>query len=147
MKTRYFFNCRDMQELQSRYQNLEHALGIELLQINDPIKLDFMKEYHEVKKGLVESETSHPQKKEPTIQAIIEKIKQFHLPAEICGKWLWITSPNANKYYDDLKLLGFRYSNSKKAFYWRSQQHRSNTTSPIPFEDIRKKYGVKQLAY
>lgn len=60
---------------------------------------------------------------------------------EVCGYWVWLTG-NTIEYKDVIKGLGFKYSGSKKSWYWSptidTAKYRRGSHS---MKTIRNKYG------
>lgn len=65
---------------------------------------------------------------------------------EVCGYWVWL-SGNTIAYKDSIKSLGFRFSGSKKMWYWSPNidilKYRRGTSS---IKNIRHRYGSKIIA-
>lgn len=60
---------------------------------------------------------------------------------EVCGYWIWLGG-NSYSHRAAIKALGFKFSGSKKAWYWSpvmSEKRFMRGTKPM--EDIRQTYG------
>jgi hypothetical protein len=63
------------------------------------------------------------------------------LEIEICGTWLWL-SGNTYKYRDVIKSLKFKWSNSKKEWYfYNGIDEMLKIRGSRTMEEIREKYG------
>ena len=65
---------------------------------------------------------------------------------EVCGSWAWV-SGETKTYKDTLKAQGFKFSGSKKMWYFRPQSqkklwfHKGN----LSIDEIRCKYGSQKM--
>ena len=63
------------------------------------------------------------------LKELMGKVDTSELSLEVCGSWLWVTKKTF-PIKDLLKSLGFRYSANKMAWYYRSNDSRSDNQSP-----------------
>lgn len=77
------------------------------------------------------------------IKEILQKIAHFDMDIEIIGKWVWCFQ--AYEYRQQLKELGFRWAAKKKAWIWHEGSYSRNHAGEVPLEDIRIKYGVREV--
>src|ERR1043166_3156402 len=77
------------------------------------------------------------------VEKVLEKLKrwmpaQFEL-AEVVGKWVWITFPEApaERIRAELSQLGFHWNNTRKCW-----QHPCGQTLPRGQQEPREKYGT-----
>lgn len=63
---------------------------------------------------------------------------------ELCGEWLWITTPN-REYNDTFKNVGCHWARNKKKWYWKPAWMRSRSRREHSMEEIRDKYGSKKF--
>jgi len=76
---------------------------------------------------------------------IIEKIITFeNITIEICGIWLWITG-NTYQYREQFKSLGFAWSKSKSAWYWKPYAGNIHYKSGKSMKQIRAMYGSEKV--
>lgn len=79
--------------------------------------------------------------------SFLDELKAMQgLIIEVCGYWIWL---GGNSYFHRaaIKALGFKFSGSKKAWYWSpvmSEKRFMRGTKPM--EDIRQTYGSKIIA-
>lgn len=77
-----------------------------------------------------------------TFNAILAQLKALDgLSLEVIGNWIWITGETkANK--DALKSIGCRYASTKKCWYFRPEEHRSQfNRKSHTLEEIREMHG------
>ena len=80
---------------------------------------------------------------------IIETLIGFAgIAVELCGRWIWVSGATF-EIKDTLKDLGFRFSGSKKAWYWRDEEDacRKRTGKSLSLEEIRERFGSENFAY
>ena len=79
------------------------------------------------------------------IDALHAKVKSEGIQVEIIKDWLWVSGRTFD-IRNELKELGFRYSSDKKAWYFRNEEKRvSGKHDPLPFNEIREKYGSREV--
>jgi hypothetical protein len=66
------------------------------------------------------------------------------LSIEICGSWLWVTG-ETKTHKDTLKMNKFYWSNTKTAWYWRSESKKSFNRKPMSLEQIRHVHGTHTI--
>lgn len=60
---------------------------------------------------------------------------------ELVGSWVWLTG-NTYPVRDNIKASGFIFAGKKKAWYFRTDDHKvKNTNKKMSLEDIKAKYG------
>ncbi len=62
------------------------------------------------------------------------------LMIEICGCWLWVTG-ETKIHKDILKACKFFWSNTKTAWYWRSEDKRTFSRGGKSLDEIRASHG------
>ena len=84
--------------------------------------------------------------KEPTTETpdeykdIIEKLIHLNgIDIEICGSWLWITG-DTRPHKEVLKSLHFRWSKSKCAWYYHSEDYKKTSKRSYMFLTSRNNY-------
>ena len=123
---KYHPDCGGSDEIMKQI-NAEHDALFETLKANHNKTAD---EYHQT--------TETAEEFRDIINALL---KLDGLEIELCGSWLWIGG-NTKEHKDALKMLGCRWSNNKKLWYWRHEEegrkwHKGNRT----MSEIRMKYG------
>lgn len=62
---------------------------------------------------------------------------------EVCGSWIWaFDSYNCRK---ELKEMGFKFAEKKKAWYWHSEAFRKKGHKVLSMDDIRSYYGSTEV--
>lgn len=89
----------------------------------------------------------YTQETEETAEEFIEIISKLShmqgIAVELCGTWLWITG-NTYPYREELKVLGARFSSTKKAWYYAcglGRKHRGTKT----MKQIRLEFGSRKM--
>lgn len=74
-----------------------------------------------------------------------QAIPGVHL--ELCGSWLWVTG-ETRPVKNDLKILGFRWSHNKAAWYWRDPTvpYRRRGKRKYSMDEIRSRHGSMEIA-
>lgn len=126
-------NAKDFQEMQSEYEKIFSNL-------KNNSAFNATTEAEKTKYN-----TEFNWKNDKLLREMIEKIITFEsITIEICGIWLWLTG-NTFPYKDQLKDLGFLWSKTKKAWYWKPYEtfyRRGNKT----LSQIRLEYGSEQVS-
>lgn len=63
---------------------------------------------------------------------------------ELCGSWLWLTG-NTREHKEKLKGLHFKWSKSKCAWYYHSNDYRKSSRKTYSLEEIRDLYGSETI--
>lgn len=143
MKTNYFKDCKNLDDVKAVYKKLAMAHHpdrggdtITMQEINaeyEAIKNDpyfnFSGQKDEAKQDFVE------------FPDIINQVIGFKgVVIELCGNWVWL-SGTTYPYREELKKIGFLFAHEKKLWYWRPHSFKSINRKPIPIDEIRRKYG------
>lgn len=64
---------------------------------------------------------------------------------EICGTWLWITG-NTYAHRKALKELHFRFSKSKSAWYYHTEDYKKTSNKTFTLNQIRDLYGSETIS-
>ncbi len=68
------------------------------------------------------------------------------IEVELCFMWIWVTG-NTQPVKDILKDAGFFWASTKKAWYWRPEQAKSNNRRKMSMDEIRFRHGTEKLKY
>jgi hypothetical protein len=75
------------------------------------------------------------------LAAIYGRIKHFQgITIEVAGTWFWITG-NTYTYRTELKNMGFKWANKKKAWYYHEGQYQKETRRSWDLDEIRNKFS------
>lgn len=157
MKTRFFDDCRTLDELKKAYHRaalLHHPdRGGDtrtMQEINTEYAIRFEKLEMEQNRRAAEDATGSVR---PTsegagdfIQIIDHLLKMDGLEIELCGRWLWIGG-DTKKHKDKLKACGCRWSPKKKLWSWHFAEdgERWNRRN-VSMAEIRSKYGSTRFS-
>ena len=143
MKTNYFNDCKNLNEVKSLYKSLALKYHPDRPGGDNLIMQQINLEYENIKKNpfFKFSDQSEEAKKDYVkFPEIIKQIINFDVVVELCGNWIWL-SGNTWKYKKELKRIGFFYAHLKKKWYWRPNDYKSANREPRNMEYIRSKYG------
>lgn len=144
---KFFTNCRTLDELKAEYRRLamkhhpDRGGDLETMkQINaeHDALFEILKKQH----NDTHDEAHQTTETAEEFRDILNKLLKLDgLTVELCGSWLWI-SGETYTHKAELKAAGCRWSNNKKAWYWRHEEsarpwHRGKAT----MAEIRMKYG------
>ena len=104
-------------------------------------------EYEEILAGISGKEYKQAKTSEDVENAIKEMVNSvLEIPGiavELCGTWLWITAPKtANK---ALKKLHFRWSKTKKRWYWAQNLGKGRRKARYTMPEIYARFGKVAL--
>ena len=122
-------NTQDMQEINNEYDKL----------------FEILKNTHKSAAGKVytakESTTETPSEFKDIINKLINLAG---IDIEICGSWLWLTG-NTKEHKEILKALKFRWSKSKKAWYYHTDSYKKRNRKVFTLDEIRDLYGSEKI--
>ena len=122
-------DVKDMQEINSEYDFLFARL----------------KDKHTTATG--EHYTKETNEKANEFRDIVSKLINLdEINIELCGSWIWLTGATF-KHKDILKHLKFKFSNSKKAWYYHSEGYRKSTKKTYSLDEIRDLYGSETVQH
>lgn len=149
---KWFNNPQTLEELKKQYKQLalEHhpdrgGAVKDMQEINAEYDLLFarLKDTHATASG--EQYTKATSERANEFKDLINKLINLDaINIEICGSWLWLTG-NTFKHKELLKRLHFRFSNSKKAWYYRSEGYRKSSRKTYTLDEIRDLYGSETV--
>ena len=151
---KWFNSPRTLEELKKQYKKLavQHHPDLggntqEMQEINAEYDVLFEK----LKNVRTNAEGKTYTAKEPTTETpdeykdIIEKLIHLNgIDIEICGSWLWITG-DTRPHKEVLKSLHFRWSKSKCAWYYHSEDYRKTSKRSYSLDEIRDLYGSEKV--
>ena len=143
---KYFNDCKNPADLDTRYQEIKRVFDLDNMDQGNLFKVEVEDEYHTQKASLAPiNGSSSTERDNYSMEEIIEIIRSLKLQAELVGCWLWLTGKDTHDHRQALKELGFRYSPSKRSWYWREYANRSSNTNPFTMEAIKEKFGAREL--
>ncbi len=80
------------------------------------------------------------------LSAALMAIKGLGLFIEVCGLWVWV-SGETKLHKDNLKSAGYHWSNPKKMWYYRPEQHKSKKHDGTTWsmDKIRESFGTVKV--
>ncbi len=115
----------DMQEINAEYDRLFERL----------------KNTHQTADGKTYTARTETTETANDFKEIIDKLIRFNgIHIEICGSWIWVTGCTID-FRDELKKMHFRWSKSKVAWYYHSEEYRKSTKRTYTLDEIRDLYG------
>lgn len=147
---KWFTNPKTLEELKKQY----HKLAIkchpdrggnvaDMQAINNEYDLLFarLNNVHETAEGKTYTSKNETTETSDEFRAIINAlINLVGIQVEICGCWIWLTG-NTYNHRDMLKALHFRFSRSKKAWYYHSEPYNKRGRKTFTLDEIRRLYG------
>ena len=122
-------DTRDMQEINGEYDRLFKQL----------------QNVHRAANGTTYTTAGQSSEKAADFREIIDILIRFTgLNIEICGSWLWI-SGDTKPHKEELKRLKFRWSQSKRAWYYHSSPYRKHSSKTLSLDEIRDLYGSETI--
>ena len=149
---KYFKNTRTLDELKAAYRRLAMQYHPDMGGDTETMKainaehdelFEQLKRQQNARADADETGRTHhtTETAEEFREIIVELLKLDGLEIELCGSWLWIGG-NTKEHKDALKMMGCRWSNNKKLWYWRHEEHaRSWHRGNRTMSEIRTKYG------
>lgn len=144
MKTNFFVGCDNLERVEQRFLELTKVFS-DQEEMMGLIRADYLvlKQTHSIAKP---TDTNKGQvTMNDMIDALHAKVKSEGIHVEIIKDWLWVSGKTFDA-REELKELGFRFSSDKKSWYWRDDEKRiSGKHDPLPFNEIRSKYGTREV--
>ncbi len=142
----YFLNLESEIEIKARYKELAKANHPDLGGCAETMKA-INNQYEKCISGVYQrsgksiTEIDELLAKDVLLREKLNSIIALEgLCIEICGSWLWVTG--ATKLHKEiLKACSFFWSNTKTAWYWRSEDKRTFSRGSKSLDDIRATYG------
>lgn len=147
----WFAGVDDVQSLRTRYRELlkryhpDNGGDVETMkEINaeyDRISAEMSRSRHAGETSSEEGQKEH--EADVACRKILEAISGFDIRIEIIGTWIWCFGCKSVK--DALKQLGFKYAPKKQAWTWHYGEYRRFYRGETPLEEIRAKYGSREV--
>lgn len=122
-------NTEEMQEINAEYEQLCAKLAT--------IHKNSQGEYYRTEPDKAESYDEF-------IDLIDRLIRMKGINVELCGSWLWVTG-DTKTHKDELKAMGFRWSQNKLAWYFHHGAYRKFGKQKT-LDEIRAMYGSTAYA-
>lgn len=149
---KWFNNPKSIEELKKQYKNLAiknhpdrggNLKNMQEINVEYDILFKQLKNIHETTEGKTyEKETTETPEE---FKNIIDKIISIdNIMIEIIGSWIWITG-NTFPHKELLKVLNFRFSKSKKAWYYHDDGYTKIGKKTFTLDEIRSLYGSEVI--
>lgn len=156
MAYRFFQNCHTAEDGKKLYRELARkyhpdnggdAEMFKAMMTEFSTWFERYKDVHASANAEDKKQTKHSTESVHRFMDVINKIVSIPgLEIEICGTWLWL-SGNTYPYRDVLKAAGFRWSKSKKRWYWTEEQFTGKYRAKKTMAQIRMAYGSEYVEY
>lgn len=150
MKTKYFSDCKTIEEAKRLYHKLAVKHHPDLggdLETMQAINAEYdtiaerLKNIHESADGKQYTAQTENTEIPSDFRDIINSIIHFKgVNIELVGRWIWLTG-NTYSYKEHIKKLGFSYASAKKAWYWHALEDSTVNRKHMTLEQIKEKYG------
>ena len=91
-----------------------------------------------------EKETTETAKYFRDIINALFSLKMDGVTVELIGSFLWLTG-NTKQYKDDIKALGFKWSNNKLSWYMSPPGYKKHNNKQYSLTDIRYMFGSESI--
>lgn len=148
---KWFNDCKSMEDVKEVYKKLcrkyhpdfnETDTTAEMQSING----EFERVFEALKNGhTAEDSESAAETPAEFINIINRLIHCEGVEINLVGRWIWLEG-DTYPHRDVIKSLGFKWSNKKRAWYWRSTGDTSKSRRSLTLDEIKEKYGCKTFA-
>lgn len=151
---KYFTDCKTVEEAKSLYKDLvkkyhPDIAGAEFTEKMQEINAEFekafeyLKHHHSDDTQTAYNRDNVAETPQEFMNIINSLIHCDGLKIELVGRWIWLTG-NTYAHREIIKSLAFRWSNSKKAWYWRKAEDAGkNRAHNMTLDEIKDKYGCQ----
>lgn len=140
---KWFDGVKNIEELRKRYRELLKEYHPDNENGSVEITQEINAEYDAIFTVLEQTDNSYTKKENEHFKAILNVITGFDITIEIIGSWIWCF--NSFEYRKQLKELGFKWCNKKKAWIWHDEPYHRHHKEEIPLNHIRAKYGSEMI--
>lgn len=147
---RYFDGITTIEELKKVYRKLAMKFhpdnaesgDIEVMQV---INTEYETLFERLKNGN-QKENRTNEKSNDFINIINVLMKYKDLTIDIVGTWLWLEKANTYTIKDELKVLGFMWSSSRKKWYFNGSREKQRVTyKQKNFNQLKMEYGCQTI--
>ncbi len=147
---KYFESLTTETEIKARYKALAKQFHPDLGGCAETMKI-INSQYEKVLSGAYQTAGKSMSEIDDLLEKDLILRQKLHailvlegLSIEICGSWLWVTG-DTKTHKDTLKSQSFFWSNTKTAWYWRSEAKKSFNRKPMSLDEIRSKHGTHNV--
>ncbi len=138
---KWFTSVSTMEEAKKLYRELVMKYHPDRQGGNNEIMAEINAEYEKLMDG------QFNEKKEATqsyMNVVVEVIK-YDVNVENIGSWLWVSGRKTYEVKDELKGLGFQWSNGRKMWYFSEGLSKKRKGSEVATDVLRLIYGSKMI--
>lgn len=156
MAYRFFQNCHTAEDGKKLYRELarkyhpDNGGDAEIFKAMMAEFSTWFERYKDVHAGANAEDKKQTKRSTESVHRFMDVINKIvsipNLEIEICGTWLWL-SGNTYPYRDVLKAAGFRWSKSKKRWYWTEEEFTGKYRARKSMAQIRMTYGSEYVDY
>lgn len=150
---KYFKNCQTLEDVKKTYRALcfkyhpdlyKGDNGETMKEINAEYEKAFEMFKHKHKADNKQAAAATAAETPEMFKDIIDGLVNCDgVVIDIVGTWVWLTG-NTFEYKAQIKKLGFKWANKKKAWYWHSGEYKARR-SKMTLDEIKAKYGYQTL--
>ena len=151
---KWFNNPQTIEDLKVQYKKLamknhpDRGGDVEVMkEINREYDELFarLKNIHQTADGKTYTTQEETHETPNEFREIVERLISLDgITIELCGSWLWITG-NTLPHKETLKRLQFRWSKSKCAWYYHSDDYRKHHNKSFTLDEIRDLHGSETI--
>lgn len=136
-----------IEQLKAQYRDLIKKNHPDVGGDNDAMKainIEYEELFNRIEQGLtVEQKKENRHTINDGFREVLEKVIFLQgIKIEIIGSWLWI-SGNTYAVYEQIKQAGFKFSKTKKSWYWYNgiEKKKSHCRGRYTMSELRERHG------
>ena len=137
---KWFTNVSSKEEVKKQYK--------ELAMKHHPDKggkTEDMQEINNEYEKLMQGKFDEKRESTQSYMNIISEIIKYDVNVENIGTWVWVSGSKTITIKEELKVLGFKWSGSRKMWYFAEGVEGKRKATGIPTDTLRQVYGSNIL--